>query len=522
MEFDLPKRDIVIAEALNSAYAAYNDYGALMADPNFLALTKLFSGQPTAPIFSENSVAPMVRDVLPGLPSQTDESLLIQAPTGQPQFASQLEALIPDPAVYKFETGTGFEIRPVIQPDGQSVVFNFNYMYTTNIREPVRADEKHLGRVKRHFINTDVQIGNYELREVSRYRVALKAARTTRGVPLLEDIPLAGVLFRPLPQGESSLQQNIILAQSVIFPTLFDLMGLRWAPAVADLDACQLQEQEFVYRSRMKSLKNRVYDYSSEQVDQFLRVPEGERRRDLYRTQEEIPLVHPNGYSGPGLDRQDSPLMERAGRALIPEAPAWAVPLLDGGAAPLLPVMPPAEVPFGVPPAEARFKKSFRYDGVMPASGSTSERIPDETSAPTSRLSGNSSSSRPPNLRSSVVPPPSRPLPRVAPPVEPRQPMSNVDRPIQSFAGKMVNPLNLKFPKAVADHPTVTITPAIAERTREVPEILSPNAIPVDATSTIESLRDYEATAAKSSPQRVDGEALRPQRRLLPKGWPFH
>jgi len=99
--------------------------------------------------------------------------------------------------------------------------------------------------VKQHFIDTDVQLGCFELREISRYQVALKASRTSRGVPLLEDIPIAGVLFRPLPQQESSLQQNLIYGQSVIYPTVFDLMGLRWAPAVADLDPLRLSNEEF-------------------------------------------------------------------------------------------------------------------------------------------------------------------------------------------------------------------------------------------------------------------------------------
>jgi hypothetical protein len=242
-----------------------------------------------------------VRSVLPGHSSQTDVDLLSQGPTGQPKFGSQLEGLIPDPAIYKFETGTGFEIRPVIQPDGQAVVFHLNYMYTTNIREPVRADEKHLGRVKRHFIDTDVQIGNYELREISRYQVALKASRTSRGVPFLEDVPGLGILFRPLPQQESSLQENLILAQSVIYPTLFDLMGLRWAPTVADLGTPSLQELEFVTRGRMRSLRNEVFEYSSEKVDEFIRIDDYRRRTDLYRSQERIPRIHPNGYEGPGL-----------------------------------------------------------------------------------------------------------------------------------------------------------------------------------------------------------------------------
>ena len=155
-----------------------------------------------------------------------------------------------------------------------------------------------------------MQLSNFELREVSRYTVALKAARTSRGVPLLEDIPVAGVLFRPLPSAESSLQQNIIMSQATIFPTLFDLMGLRWAPVVADLDPLRLSNDEFIVRNRRRMLTNRVFDHSSSEVDKFLRVPEAERRMDLYRSQETIPSVHPNGYSGPGANLRDSQLQE--------------------------------------------------------------------------------------------------------------------------------------------------------------------------------------------------------------------
>jgi hypothetical protein len=311
MEFDLPKRDILINEAMNGAKAAIDDFGALVNDPTFIGLTQLKVGQSTAtPGAGATGGASSVRNVLSGLPSDTAEKLLAQSGPGQQRLGTAMDALIPDPAIYKFETGTGFEIRPVIQPDGQAVVFHFFYMYTTNVREPVRADEKHLGRVKRHFIDTDVQLGNYELREISRYQVALKASRTGRGVPLLEDVPVAGVLFRPLPQQESSLRENLIYGQSVIYPTLFDLMGLRWAPAVADLDPLRLAGEEFTVRNRRRALMNRVYDHASSKVDEFLQIPEANRRPDLYRSQESIPARHPNGYQGPGLDFQDSKLQE--------------------------------------------------------------------------------------------------------------------------------------------------------------------------------------------------------------------
>jgi hypothetical protein len=336
MEFDLPKRDIVIAEAIDGAKAMMDDVGALAQDPTFLAMAKLGSGQPTSSqVLGASGGLSTVRNVLPGLSTDTAETVLGQQGPGGAQFGAALEGLIPDPAIYKFETGTGWEIRPVIQPDGQAVVFHFNYMYSTNIREPVRADEKHLGRVKRHFVDTDVQLSNFELREVSRYTVALKASRTSRGVPLLEDIPLAGVLFRPLPSAESSLQQNIIMSQATIFPTLFDLMGLRWAPVVADLDPLRLSNDEFIVRNRRRMLTNRVFDHSSSEVDKFLRVPESERRMDLYRSQETIPGVHPNGYSGPGANLRDSQLQE--GYSPTDRPPTQFVPGQSAEGSPLRP-----------------------------------------------------------------------------------------------------------------------------------------------------------------------------------------
>lgn len=311
MEFDLPKRDILVAEGIDSALAIYNDVGALIGDPNLLALAKMQSGSPTSGSFGGAlGGRAAISNVLPGLASDTSQQLLAQNAGSGPEFESNVEKLIPDPAVYKFETGTGYEIRPVIAPDGQAVVFDFHYLYTTQIREPVRADEKHLGRVKQHLIDTDVQLSNFELREISRYVVALKAERTANGVPLLEDIPVVGALWRPLPNREKSLQQNIIMAQATIFPTLFDLMGLRWAPAVADLDPLRLSNREYLVRGRHQFLENRIYDYSSSRVDEFLRIPEDSRRADLYRSQESIPSVHPNGYRGQGLDYENSQMRE--------------------------------------------------------------------------------------------------------------------------------------------------------------------------------------------------------------------
>ena len=297
IEFDLPKRQLAIIEGMNVAGAAFQEYGALVNDPTFLAITSMNGGE----------------NVQGGYTIQPDslEKQVLGQPGSQGQkFGAAFENLIPDPAVFKFETGTGFTVRPVIQPDGQAVVFDLNYLYRTNVREPVRADEKHLGRIKEHFIDTDVQLGNYELREISRFVIALKASRTGNGVPLLSDVPGVGVLFRPTPSAESSLQQSQIMSQAVIYPTLFDLMGLRWAPAVADVGPLELTNREFISKGRDRFLQNRVYDYAGSKVDHFLEIPESERRSDLYRTQQTIPDVHPNGYMGPGLNLKRSTIQE--------------------------------------------------------------------------------------------------------------------------------------------------------------------------------------------------------------------
>lgn len=249
-EFNLPQRDILLTEALNGSKALATEYGNLLKDGTFLAGTAMLSGAPPAGVVGDN--API--QGIPGL-------------SPQHEFGSELQKLIPDSAIYKFETGTGFEIRPIIQPDGHSIVYGFDYMYSTNVREPVRADEKHLGRIKRHFVHTDVQTSSYELREISRYTVALKASRTDRGVPLFEDLPGVGAAFRPLPSDESSLQTNIILGSSTIYPTVYDLMGLRWSPYVDDLASASIADQKVIQSDRRIEMRTQLLNRTRHKVN---------------------------------------------------------------------------------------------------------------------------------------------------------------------------------------------------------------------------------------------------------------
>lgn len=253
-EFDLPKRQILITEAMQGAKALADEYGNLLKDPTFTSGSELLRSRTAQGIAGSNGAY----TAIPGLDTT-------------PEFGTELEKLIEPPAVYKFETGTGFEIRPVIQPDGNSVMYTFDYEYATNVREPVRADEKHLGRIKRHFVHTEVQTSSYELREISRYTVALKAARTDRGVPLFEDIPILGYAFRPLPSDESSLQTNIILGGSTVYPTVFDLMGLRWSPYVDYDGRSALSKSKRQTIDRRNSVRDRLLLKVRQDVNEKIR-----------------------------------------------------------------------------------------------------------------------------------------------------------------------------------------------------------------------------------------------------------
>ena len=337
MEFDLPKRKLALVEAFDAAKAVAQDAGALLNDPTFLATFQMMGGGP---------VGTTVQGVIPSLPSSTDQAIMGITADNPLEIGSALQALVPPPAIYKFETGTGYEIRPVIQPDGHSVMFDFLYMYTTNIREPVGGDEKHLGRVRRHFIDTQVQLSSFEMRELSRYQVALKVARTAQGVPLLQDIPLIGVAFRPLPSKDSSIQQNVILGQSVVYPTLFDLMGLRWAPAVIDLNHTELKNLNHVVRGRNRAMEDAVFRISSESVDEMLdlsrRSPQ-HLRPDLYHQQRNPSPYHPNGFE------------------YEPRNPAFDDPT---GRDFEIPDRRPVE--FQTPPYDSRFRRPIRYESMPP------------------------------------------------------------------------------------------------------------------------------------------------------------
>ncbi len=86
----------------------------------------------------------------------------------------------------------------------------------------------------RHTVNTEVQLSNLEIREISRYESNAKVGIPTRyygGIPLLTDIPG----LKPIPligwfvrRGGSNaeVQQSVIFGQTTIYPTIGSIVDL--------------------------------------------------------------------------------------------------------------------------------------------------------------------------------------------------------------------------------------------------------------------------------------------------------
>mgnify|MGYP001818557272 FL=1 len=128
--------------------------------------------------------------------------------------------------------GDDISVTPVIQPDGCSVAFHLVYAHTPE-RESDGPSSIPAG-VKRHLIEADVQIPSMELQEVSRFRVNLNSDEQGKGIPLLEDIPGVGALFRPRRSVASTTQENIILVDAVVYPTSLALVGKTWLALDSD------------------------------------------------------------------------------------------------------------------------------------------------------------------------------------------------------------------------------------------------------------------------------------------------
>ena len=163
--------------------------------------------------------------------------------TQVPGVASVVNALDAMPkqengAIYGVTSGGRFEVTPVIDPSGQALRFKFDYVLQNQLRDPDGTVDPLLPRVSRHTINTEVQLSNLEIRNISQFEASTKLGLPTKytgGLPIFNDIPgireipLIG-WFKRRADKAASIQQSIVLAQTTIYPTIGDISGLLVQP----------------------------------------------------------------------------------------------------------------------------------------------------------------------------------------------------------------------------------------------------------------------------------------------------
>ena len=140
----------------------------------------------------------------------------------------------PQTELYGLTTGNVFQVTPIFDPSGQALRFKFDYIESSQIREPNGTVNPQLPRIERHTVNTEVQLSNLELREISRFESNARLGIATRyagGLPLLRDlpyvryIPLIGWFVRT--SGKAAVtQQSLMFGQTTMYPTIGDIMGL--------------------------------------------------------------------------------------------------------------------------------------------------------------------------------------------------------------------------------------------------------------------------------------------------------
>ncbi len=145
----------------------------------------------------------------------------------------------PPQEIYGITTGSTFKITPIFDPSGQALRFKFDFVSANNVTEPNGTTNPQLPRIERHTVNTEVQITNLELREISRYEANSKLGLATKywgGLPIFRDIieefprarpyiPIFGWFVRKSGSAAVS-QESVLFGQTTIYPTIGDIMRL--------------------------------------------------------------------------------------------------------------------------------------------------------------------------------------------------------------------------------------------------------------------------------------------------------
>ncbi|MGH9873712.1 MAG: hypothetical protein ACRD9S_14785 [Pyrinomonadaceae bacterium] len=146
------------------------------------------------------------------------------------------------PEIYGINTGNTFQVTPIFDPSGQALRFKFDFVGMTRIQEPNGTTSRQLPRIERHTVNTEVQLSNLEIREISRFESNSRIGRPTEysgGLPIVKDIPkirpylpLLGWFVRK--GGKAAVvQQSLIFGQTTMYPTISDIMDLLTPPVTA-------------------------------------------------------------------------------------------------------------------------------------------------------------------------------------------------------------------------------------------------------------------------------------------------
>jgi hypothetical protein len=134
-------------------------------------------------------------------------------------------------------------VTPIFDPSGQALRFKFDFVGITRIQEPNGSTSRQLPRIERHTVNTEVQLSNLEMREVSRFDSNARVGRPTEysgGLPIIRDIPkvrpylpLLGWFVRR--GGKAAVvQQSLIFGQTTMYPTIGDIMELLTPPLTVE------------------------------------------------------------------------------------------------------------------------------------------------------------------------------------------------------------------------------------------------------------------------------------------------
>ena len=145
--------------------------------------------------------------------------------------------------IYAVTAGNTFQVTPFVDPSGQALRFAFDYVAQTPIREPDGTVDPRLPRVQRHTVNTEVQLSNLELRDISEYSANFQVGtprRLSGGIPILRDLPVLREIpiigwFQKTDGRDAVAVHSLIFAQTTVYPTIEDMINLLATP-VPDLE----------------------------------------------------------------------------------------------------------------------------------------------------------------------------------------------------------------------------------------------------------------------------------------------